>query len=331
MCFYPKPALISREFVPGNKTNPMPHWQQSLKFLELDKAEKYKTKDNFIYIPCGKCQACTVSKANDWSTRCYIESKQWKNNCFITLSYNNENLPYFKSLNRRDLQLFFKRLRKHYKGIEPRLYKGETEFPIRFFACGEYGDKTLRPHYHIGIFNWVPPDLKLFKLNKLNQPLYRSKIVENLWGKGFIIIGALTMESAAYIARYTQKKIYNKHTEIIKKLGRDKEFVVTSRRGGIGFNIINNDEDFRKMRDNFGILIKQNGELKLKNIPEPIRRKWREIDDLDYIICSENRRKSLKPEINKVKENITQNEYERAEAEKKIKSQSLRKLCRTAF
>ena len=331
MCFHPKPALIQTEWVPANKTINKAHWQQTLKFLDYSIYDKYKNKSNFIYIPCGKCLACRINKANDWATRCYIEAKQWKNNCFVTLSYNDKHLPYFKSLNRRDLQLFFKKLRKHHKGIEPRMYQGKIEYPIRYFACGEYGDKTLRPHYHIGIFNWIPDDLKLFKFNKIKQPLYRSNTVEKLWGKGFIIIGALTLESSAYIARYTQKKIYNKHTEIIRSLGRDQEYVVTSRRGGIGLNILYDEDEFKKMRNNFGILIKQNGELKIKNIPETIRRKWREIDQLDYIEQANARRESLKIETDRINAKTTQHDFERIDTLSKMKKETFRKLQREAF
>lgn len=331
MCFSPKPAIITKEWVPANKTILKPHWQQTLKFLDYSIYEKYKSRENFIYIPCGKCLACRISKANDWATRCYLEAKQWKYNCFVTLSYNNENLPYFKSLNRRDLQLFMKKLRKNHKGFEPRMWKGKVEYPIRFFACGEYGDKTLRPHYHLGIFNWQPQDLVLHKLNKLQQPLYRSKTIENLWGKGFIIVGPLTMESSAYIARYTQKKIYQKHDQIIKDLGRDKEFIVTSRRGGLGFNILNDEEEFKKMRNNFGILLKQNGQVKLKNIPEAIRIKWRLLDDLDYICHAENRRKTMKIEQDKINNKISQHDIQRFDTEAKMKEETLKKLRRETF
>ena len=82
------------------------------------------------------------------------EAKLHKENCFITLTYNNNNLPKYKSLVKKELQDFFKRLRKKY---------GEG---IRYYACGEYGPKGKRPHYHAIIFGWKPKDLKYFKENE---------------------------------------------------------------------------------------------------------------------------------------------------------------------
>ena len=302
MCFNPKPALISHPKFGCDAKHIYPNTKitRKLKFLSYFDIEKYKNRDNFLWIPCGKCLACRISHANDWATRCILESRQYKNNCFITLSYNPENLPKNGTLAKRDVQLFMKRLRE-----------AHPETKIRYFLCGEYGDKTLRAHYHIGMFNYKPKDLKFRKFNNCQQPLYTTKEIAEIWGKGFIIIGDLTVESAGYIARYTQKKIYNKHDEIIKTLGREKEFILTSRRPGIGLNIINDKKEFKKIKENFGIFIKQNDTVKLKNIPREIREKWKEIDALEYYNKAEENRQAMKKEWNrKLKETgMTDREY----------------------
>ncbi len=131
------------------------------------------------------------------------ESKSHTQNAFTTLTYNDENLPNNADLEQpptgtlvpRDLQLFIKRLRKQ---------NGETR--LKYFACGEYGDKTIRPHYHICFFNYYPPD-PVHHSTKLENKLYSSKSLDEIWGKGFTLTGELTFQSAAYVARYITKKI----------------------------------------------------------------------------------------------------------------------------
>lgn len=322
MCFNPKPALISQpKFVCDKKhTYPNTKISRKLRFISYLDLEKYKNHENLIYIPCGKCLACRISHANDWATRCILESREYKNNCFVTLSYNPENLPKNGTLVKRDVQLFLKRLRKKY-----------PDKKIRYFLCGEYGDKTLRAHYHIGFFNYRPNDLKYHKYNKAKQNLYLSEEIAKLWGKGFIIVGDLTTASAGYIARYTQKKIYKKHDEIIKLLGREKEFILTSRRPGIGMNYIKNEENFKKIKETFGILIKENETVKVKNIPQRYREFWKETDALEYYNRAEENKREIKKIWNKRLEElgITAEEYTRRQND--ITLDRLRKLKRESF
>lgn len=114
---------------------------------------------------------------------------------------------------------------------------------IRFFACGEYGPKLGRPHYHACLFNYEPED-KVFALMRNKVPLYNSKTIDRLWGMGYTTIGDVTFQSAAYVARYIMKKITgpeaDKHYETYDpetrlKITRIPEFTVMSRRPhGIG-------------------------------------------------------------------------------------------------
>lgn len=182
-------------------------------------------------IPCGRCTGCRLDKARQWATRCLHEAKLYEENCFLTLTYDDQHLPETNSVDVREWQLFMKRLRDR---VEPRL---------RFFACGEYGENNYRAHYHALIFNFDFPDKTLWKETKAGNRLYRSKLLEELWPYGFSTIGAVNHQSAGYVARYTMKKIggdkaadhYLRPHPLSGKLYQVKpEFAVMSRRPGLG-------------------------------------------------------------------------------------------------
>lgn len=172
-----------------------------------------------IKVSCGKCLECLQQHANEWSHRIVDECKHHEQNCFITLTYNEDNKPADGSVSRRELQLFLKRFRK------------AVGVPIRFFACGEYGKKALRPHYHLIVFGWYPPDAVFWERDRKGVDLFRSPLLEKCWQKGFSSVGAVTIDSAKYCAKYLQK---------LQKLpdGLVKSFVQMSLRPGIGFDSI---------------------------------------------------------------------------------------------
>lgn len=124
------------------------------------------------------------------------EKSQHERNCFVTLTFAEEHYPVSGSIDPRDLQLFMKRLRKQ-------IYPDK----VRFFACGEYGDKTGRAHYHALLFGYDPPDKTHWETTKQGHKLYLSKSLQECWPYGLAPIGALTYQSAAYTARYAMKKI----------------------------------------------------------------------------------------------------------------------------
>lgn len=182
-----------------------------------------------LLLPCGKCIGCRLERSRQWALRCVHEAELWSENCFITLTYSDENLPEGGTLVKKDFQDFMKRFRKRFSGID---MDQEGNFPIRFFHCGEYGEKYGRPHYHAAIFNFIFDDLVLFK-SKMGIKLYTSPSLQELWPHGFVTVGALTFESAAYVARYIMKKRYgagaDEHYD-----GRLPEYITMSRRPGIG-------------------------------------------------------------------------------------------------
>ncbi|AXL15266.1 replication initiator protein [Microviridae sp.] len=180
--------------------------------------------DLVIELPCGQCIGCRLERSRQWAIRCLHEASLYDDNCFLTLTYSDVNLPIDGSLNKEHFQKFMKRLRKKY----PRL-PGNT---IRYFHCGEYGEKLNRPHYHACLFNIDFTDKVLWK-NKNGFKLYTSESLSQLWPYGYCIIGNVTFESAAYVARYIMKKITgdqaNDHYQ-----GRSPEYITMSRRPGIG-------------------------------------------------------------------------------------------------
>lgn len=115
--------------------------------------------------------------------------------CFLTLTYDNQHLPENGSLNKRDFQLFMKRLRKQHEG------------KIKFFHCGEYGEQLQRPHYHAILFGIDFSDKRRHSVNGRGDVIYTSKLLDSIWGLGHCWIGTTTHESAGYVARYCLKKI----------------------------------------------------------------------------------------------------------------------------
>lgn len=181
-----------------------------------------------VDVPCGHCIGCRLDRSREWAMRCVHEASLYDNNCFITLTYDDEHLPEDRSLHKRDFQLFMKRLRKRF-----------PDERIRYYHCGEYGSKNLRPHYHSLLFNFDFPDKRIWS-QRLGNTLWRSMILEDLWPCGFSTIGEVSFESAAYVARYIMKKQLGPEAEAFYK-GRQPEYTTMSRKPGIGFGWISNN------------------------------------------------------------------------------------------
>jgi hypothetical protein len=147
-----------------------------------------------MILPCGQCIGCRLERSRQWAIRCVHEAQMHDENSFITLTFDNEHLDPKRSLRKDDFQKFMKRLRKK---VHPK--------KVRFFHCGEYGDETSRPHHHACIFGYAFPDKEPWSMSN-GMVLYRSKELEKLWPFGNSLIGDVTYESAAYVARYVMKK-----------------------------------------------------------------------------------------------------------------------------
>lgn len=196
----------------------------------------------FIEVPCGKCLECRIQYARAWADRCVLEAKQYKDNYFVTLTYDDAHCPKDGSLRPRDLQLFMKRLRKHFSGTT-----------IRFFASGEYGE-TLRPHYHLILFNCPLNDLSYcFQLEQngrlqnhikvgSNNGLQFSLTIYDLWQRqGMISVAPFSYDTAAYVSQYVTKKVGGIYEKKLKGLGLAPEFLRESRNPGIGAGLYDDD------------------------------------------------------------------------------------------
>lgn len=147
-------------------------------------------------IACKSCIGCRLHHSREWAIRSTHENQMHEDSTFLTLTYNDDNLPNNQTLLLADMQKFFKRLRDRFKST-----------PIRYMYCGEYGDTTNRPHYHILLFGLDFDDKQLHKILNGGHRLYISPTLDKIWGKGHTYIGSVTFESAAYVARYIDKKI----------------------------------------------------------------------------------------------------------------------------
>ena len=149
-----------------------------------------------ISFPCGRCVGCRIDKVDQWASRCTHEAQMHEHNSFITLTYSNEHLPDDYSVNLRTFQLFMKRLRKDLDHIK-----------VRFFACGEYGEQNLRPHYHALLFGYAFPDREFYSTTTGGYPQFSSAQLTRVWPYGRATIGNVTYSSAKYCAGYVMKKI----------------------------------------------------------------------------------------------------------------------------
>lgn len=150
-----------------------------------------------LKIPCGKCNECISKRAIEWSTRARHEISMHNNNCFLTLTYNEDKLPSIYVV-KEEFQKFMKRLRKH------------TKQKLRYMVSHEYGSKTFRPHHHAIIFGYNPKNQKNLLTSKSGEPLFISDEIEKLWTNGFHSIGSANEKTAYYIASYSLKG--KKHT-----------------------------------------------------------------------------------------------------------------------
>lgn len=174
-----------------------------------------------LVIPCGQCVGCRLERSRQWAVRLMHEAQLHERSSFLTLTY--KDLPSGGSLNVRDVQLFMKRLRKS---------RGYAK--LRFFQCGEYGERTFRPHHHMILFGEdFFSDRVQIEDSQSGLPQYVSPELDALWTHGRSTLGDVTFESAAYVARYSLKKVTGDRSEAHYK-GRRPEFVTMSRRPGIG-------------------------------------------------------------------------------------------------
>lgn len=237
-----------------------------------------------VPIPCGQCIGCRLDYSREWANRCLLEASYHESNYFATITYDDAHLPRSFScdpetgeviapcaaLCKRDFQLFMKRLRKN------------TGQKIRFFAAGEYGTNSFRPHYHVLLFGLQLDDLTPYKKSPQGYPYFNSPTLDKCWtddegnSKGFIVVGRLTWETCAYTARYIMKKQRGPEAaEAYAVLGLTPEFSLMSRRPGIARQYYDDHPEIWQY-DLINLSTSQGGKM----MPHPLYfRRLFEIDD----------------------------------------------------
>lgn len=193
-------------------------------------------------LDCGKCVNCRIRKSGELSARVMLECRSVdeiadkmgfgvaNRPLFITLTYDEDHLPDDELVSKKRLQKFFLDLKKIY--------------PARYIACGEYGDRTHRPHYHAIIWPFTYLDAPGLSFDKVNNdahyPCYSSPAIERLWPEGQMRINLCTPETISYVAGYVIKKMSGskKFSDWVTRSGevvkRDSGFIIYSLRPGIG-------------------------------------------------------------------------------------------------
>lgn len=195
-------------------------------------------------VACGQCIGCRYEHSRTWGFRIMHEALLWPYSRFLTLTYR----PFDRSSDEQQEKGLYcptngSLVKSHFQKFMKRLRKKFADRTVRYYQCGEYGDKLYRPHHHACLFNLKFPDEELFKYHNGN-PLFRSQILDDLWSYGFCSIGQLTLESAMYTARYVTKKVtglkaHDHYSRVDWTTGEiyqvEPEYATMSRKPGIGY------------------------------------------------------------------------------------------------
>lgn len=235
---------------------------------DIDTTQVVPDGHRLLKVPCGQCIGCRMDYSKQWAIRCALEAKQWTHNWFVTLTYNDQFVPlnehcicdentgevidseYVMTLLPDDLKNFIKRLRKY--------FKQHYDFDgIRFYACGEYGPKNMRPHFHLILFNCPLPEGDLTVHHVANgYTYYESKLIAKAWERrmnidgesvrvslGYVQVTDFSYEAASYVARYMLKKHKGKDADYYDRRGIYPEFTRCSRKPGIAYQYYKDNAD----------------------------------------------------------------------------------------
>lgn len=314
-CYHPQKAYVT-----GTTKNGKPKYTiidyKKPKNLNLKEYMEYREKfekNGFVEVPCGKCIGCLMDKSRDWANRLLLESLDHEFSYFVTLTYDDAHIPVStysdengefagvsQTLRKRDVQLFMKRLR---------YYVGQK---IRYYAAGEYGSDTFRPHYHLILFGFELTDLKPLQRTKQGFHLYTSEFLERVWSDedfvklGHVAVGEFSWESAAYVARYVTKKQYGESGKAAyEAFNMEPPFALMSRNPGIGRNYYTEHPDlfqYEKIEIQTG-----NGGKSIKP-PRYFERLFSEDHPEEYEEMKRRRREAAE-ETKNIKLSLTDNDY----------------------
>lgn len=189
-----------------------------------DTLVRYGSSCEVTTLPCGKCMECRKRYVSDYTIRTELElaSRGSESGCFLTLTYRPEDLPPSGSLDREAWKGFVKRLRRD---VEYRLgLQG-----LKYLMCGEYGERTARPHYHAILIGYGFEDVRRPIARKKTYTVYQSDTLSRLWGLGVADIAPISPKAVRYVAGYTMKKLRgDEGVEAYQGTGREAPFVLVS-------------------------------------------------------------------------------------------------------
>lgn len=168
-------------------------------------------------FPCGQCLPCRINRRRIWTHRLMLEHLCSSDAVFLTLTYRDEDLPDDAMLCKRDLQRYIKNVRNYYRASRR----------VRYYACGEYGERTHRPHYHAILFG-------------VHE--HEASAISQLWPYGGVAVGTVTPESIQYVAGYVCKKLSKKDDPKCAK-----EFAIMSLKPGIGYPALDKIHELLKI------------------------------------------------------------------------------------
>lgn len=266
----------------------------------LAKVNAISHKYAYEMIPCNKCWACKLNYSAEWATRIMLEAQKSENNFFITLTYDNLHEPIWESISTGektwdndgtwkgslapdDMKTFINSLRKHF---ERKGFKG-----IKYYYCGEYGETTHRPHYHIILMN-CPLDIEQFYGTHIDESYkahWKSHELERWWNKGIIDIAELEWSCAAYVARYCMKKLTNEtDPEYYYQQGKLPEYHRQSK--GIGMDYF--QKNYKKIYQNDEMVLKTiKGNIGSFKPPKAFDKKFKEIDPEGFKLIQKSRKR----------------------------------------
>lgn len=230
--------LLARDFG-GSKTQ----------FSET--AENRFLRHDMIQVPCGKCIGCRMDYSRSWADRMTYhvigrEDRSW----FITLTYNDDQLVDLPCTDKAVVSLDY----SHLDDFIKRLRNAFRDDHVDFYASGEYGDSSFRPHWHLIVYNVDLPDLVFWKCNDQGDPIYFSEKLDEIWRRrGFVTVSRFSWRGAAYAASYVEKKRDGRALVEYTAVGLEPEKARMSRRPGLAFEYYQEHAD--ELWDNNGLSV----------------------------------------------------------------------------
>lgn len=152
-------------------------------------------------VPCGNCLGCRAEQGRQWAVRMMHEAQMHQHSWFLTLTYDDDNLPENGTL-----------VPEHFRSFVKSVRRDQPPGSVSFFGCGEYGDQRRRPHYHAVLYGVEFFD-RYLHTHRSGNPVWRSETLERYWNRGLSEFSNVTMGSASYVASYVRKKVEARENE----------------------------------------------------------------------------------------------------------------------